>query len=234
MSRLLRALPGLEPGVAFLRQSSYGAGYTRARNEAIGRARGMCQCCGRRRATEAHHRALRYPPDREVTAADLIAVCGPCHWRITFRRLLDRAGDPSEWLLLATGLESRFPSAPRAEGGMGGRRRVARDQPRSCRAPAPAPAPRRAGKRRELDLWSLVVRCHLMLVVGCLACDRFVRLDTVERFRRHRWSGSVADLRRGLWCCRCRSRTQWVLLARWPPAGARPPRFPVRDPRDPS
>ena len=94
MSELLRALPGLGSCVAVLRQFTYGPGYESARDEALERAGGICRCCGRRKATQAHHRALHYPPDRKVTAADLIGVCVPCHRLISFRRLLDRAGDP--------------------------------------------------------------------------------------------------------------------------------------------
>ena len=231
MSELLRALPGLGSCVAVLRQFTYGPGYESARDEALERAGGICRCCGRRKATQAHHRALHYPPDRKVTAADLIGVCVPCHRLISFRRLLDRAGDPGVWVILATGLESRYLEAARDERSTGGRRCVARHHPRHCGAPALAAAPRGASKGRELDLWSLVVRCHLVLVVGCLGCDRFVRLDTLERFRCGRWLGSVADLRRRLCCCRCGSRTRWLLLGCWPPAGpgtnARPPRSPA-------
>ena len=236
MSELLRALPGIGPCVAVLRQFTYGPGYESARDEALERADGICQCCGRRKATQAHHRALHYPPDWQVTAADLIAVCARCHWFITFCRLLDRAGDPGMCVVLATGLESGYPESPRAARCSSERRCAARHHPRSWRAPAAA-ATRGAPKGRELDLWSLVVRCHLVLVVGCLGCDRFVRLDTLEPFRRGRWPGSVADLRRRLCCCRCRSRTRWILLGCWPPAGtgadARPPRFPLPDSPDP-
>ena len=213
---------------------TYGPGYASARDEAIGRANGICQCCGRRKATQVHHRALRYPPDRRVTAADLIAVCARCHWRITFRRLLDRAGDPGVWVILATGLDARYPDAPCDEGCTGRCRCVARHHPRSRRATVSSSA-KHGDPGRKLDLWSLVVRCHLILVVSCVGCDRFVRLDTLEPFRGGRWPGSIADLRRHLLCCRCRSRTQWVLLASWLPAGrgadARPPRFPVPGPR---
>lgn len=235
MSELLRALPGIGPCVASLRQCTDGPGYESARDEALERSGGVCQCCGRWRATQVHHRALRYPPDWKVTAADLIAVCAPCHWVISFRRLLDRAGDPGMCVILATGLESGYPEPARAARRSGGRRRVAHHHPRNCSAPAAA-APPGAPKSRELDLWSLVVRCHLVLVVGCLGCDRYVRLDTLKPFRCGKWRGSVADLRRRLCCCRCRSRTKWILLGCWPPDGtgadARPFRFPLPGPAE--
>ena len=57
-----------------------------------------------------------------------------------------------------------------------------------------------------------------MLVVGCLACERYVRLDAVLSHRPCWRSMSVTQLRRRLCCCRCRSRTRWVLLGGWPPA----------------
>ena len=229
MSELLRALPGFEPCVAVLRRFTYGPGYESARDEVIKQADGICRYCGRRKATQAHHRALHYPPDWKVTAADLIAVCAPCHCRISFRRLLDRAGDPGMCVILATGLESGYPESPRDALLSGGRRCGARHRTRSL--PRPGSGGRARGpKGRALDPWSLVVRCHLVLVVGCLGCDRFVRLDTLEPFRRGRWPGSVADLRRRLCCCRCRSRTRWILLgllAAGRNGRRRPARFPL-------
>ena len=236
MSGLLRRLPGLEPFVAVLRQVTYGPGYWRARKEVFARSNNICQYCGRRRAWEAHHWGLRYPADDKVTANDLIALCRPCHWLATFRRLLDRVGGTGVWVILATALESRCAGASRGDAAAGGRRRVARHEPRSCGVPERVTTARTEPDGPELDLQTLVLRCRLTLVAGCLACDRFVRLDALERFRRRGWSGSIADLRRGLWCCRCRSRTRWVLLASWPSdedgPPARRPRLPLRDPGD--
>ena len=55
---------------------------------------------------------------------------------------------------------------------------------------------------------------------GCLRCRRFVRLDSTPHFQKRGFLGSVGDLRRRRCCCRCRSRTQWVLLGGWPSAGS--------------
>ena len=187
----------LTPVVEFVDRIVYGPGFQRAREGAIRRSRGTCQICGKRRATQAHHWSLRYPADDQVTADDLIAVCGPCHWVATLLRLLDRTG-AQLWLVLATA------KAP------GGRRRASRRGPRSCGAPD-----RPSSQATTLDLPALVERCHATLFVGCRQCDHFVRLDSVEHFRRCGWSGSAGDLRR-LCCCRCRSRGHWIILGGWP------------------
>ena len=213
------SIPCLLPAsvVEFGRRVVYGPGYERAREEAFRRACKTCQICGKRRATEAHHRGLRYPPDDRVTADDLIAVCRPCHWMATLRRLLDRCGELPLWLVLAT---PTFPVPP--TGGTkfrGGRRNVPRRRPRSCGASErPSVHGRHAGGR-SMTLRTLVERCHLTLFAGCLRCERFVRLDAVRHFQRHGLSGSVEDLQRRLCCCRCRSRTEWVLLGSWPSTG---------------
>ena len=138
----------------------YGPRYRRARQQAFARSRGICQCCGRRRATQAHHWAQRYLPDDKITAVDLTAVCGPCHWLITFRCLLERVGDTGVWVILATALESRYPGTPRGERSAGGRRRVARRHPRSCRAPERTAATRPVPDGPDPDLRSLVQRCR--------------------------------------------------------------------------
>ena len=155
--------------------------------------------CGLFPAAEAHHWAWRYPADADVTANDLTALCRRCHWAATLLRLTGRA-QAGVWFILATG----WPSVRR-------RKRVVRHQPRSCRGPATrAPEP---------DLYALIERCHLVLVAGCLACERYVRLDAVLSHRPCWRSMSVTQLCRRLCCCRCRSRTRWVLLGGWPPAG---------------
>ena len=236
MSRFSGPPRGLEPFVEILHRVIYGPGYRRARKEAFARSRGICQYCGRRRATEAHHWSLRYPTDDEITANDLTALCRRCHQGATFRRLLDRVGCAGVWMILATALERRRPRAACGDRIAGGRRCATRRRSRSCRAPEQAPVAHPAPASPEPDLRTLVLRCGLTLVAGCLACDRFVRLDAVARFRRHGWSGSIADLRRQLCCCRCRSRTRWVLLASWPAGDAsasdRPPRLSFGDTRD--
>ncbi len=235
MSPLSGLLPGLEPFAALLHRVTYGAGYRRARKEAFARSNKICQHCGLRPATQAHHWALRYPADHEITANDLTALCDRCHHGATFQRLLDRVGCAGMWFILAMAFEERW-ARPRSDGAASRRRHVARHRPRICSAPERAAEACPAPEGLQLDLRSLVVKCKLTLVAGCLACDRFVRLNAVEPFRLHGWSGSIQDLRRRLCCCRCRSRTRWILLAYWPPeerdASARPPRLPFGDPRD--
>ena len=199
----------------FVRRVVYGPGYRRAREGAMRRSRGICQICGKRSAAEAHHWGLHYPADDEVSADALIAVCRPCHRMATLRRLLDRSADQPLWLILAT---PTFPVSPTPGGTMsrGGRARAPRHRPRSCGAPEQPSVPRSAPGSPAMALRTLVERCHLTLFAGCLGCGRFVRLDSIPHFRGRGWSGSVGDLRRRLCCCRCRSRTQWVLLGGWP------------------
>ena len=149
---------------------------------------------------------------------DLTALCRPCHWLATLQRLLDRTGEPPVWLVLVT---ATFPaSSLRGARSRGGRQRVPRRQPRSCAA-SERPSPSGPGPGEPaLALRTLVERCHLALFAGCLRCRRFVRLDSTPHFQERGLSGSVADLRCRLCCCRCRSRTQWVLLGGWPAAGS--------------
>ena len=177
----------------------YGRGYRRARAAAFKRSKGLCQHCGLRPAVEAHHYALKYPDDGTVTADDLTALCLLCHWSATFRRALDRVMGAGTWVILAAATRPA-----------GGRRPAPRHQPRAC-----GPEPEGPG----LDLRTLVERCRLQLFVGCLACERFVKLDGVAPFKHCGWRVSIRELRRRLFCCKCRSRTRWVLRGAWPPAG---------------
>ena len=216
MSDRLRSLSASV--LEFAQRVVYGPGYRRAREEAFRRSGGLCQFCGRRRAQEAHHWALRYPADDEVTADDLTAVCRRCHWLATLLRLLDRTGEQPVWLVLAT---PTFPASPRDAGSRGARQRAARREPRICAAPERTATSGPIPGEPALTLRTLVERCHLELFAGCLRCRRSVRLDATRHFQRHGFSGSVADLRRRLCCCRCRSRTRWVLLGRWPSTGSR-------------
>ena len=205
---------GLELG----QRAVYGPGYRLAREAAFRRSGGRCQLCGRRQAQEAHHWALRYPPDDEVTADDLTALCRLCHWLATLQRLLDRTGEQPVWLVLATPTVPAPP--PGGAKSRGGRQRVPGRQPRSCAAPErPSPSGSNPGEP-ALALQTLVERCRLALFAVCLRCQRSVRLDSVPHFQERGFSGSVGDLRRRLCCCRCRSRTQWVLLGGWPSAGS--------------
>ena len=73
--------------------------YLAARAEAFARSGGVCQVCGRRAATEAHHWALSYPEPDKTTSHDLIAVCAACHHLITSARRYERHGG-SVWSIL--------------------------------------------------------------------------------------------------------------------------------------
>ena len=53
--------------------------YRAARAKAIKRSGGVCQLCGQRDATEAHHWAINYPAEVDTTANDLTALCAICH-----------------------------------------------------------------------------------------------------------------------------------------------------------
>ena len=208
MSGFFHLPPGVGGFLAWARKAVYGPGYRRARRAAFRRSHGMCQLCGLFPAEEAHHWAWRYPTDAKITADHLIALCLRCHWAVTLLRVTGRmlAG---VWFILA------MATPP-----VRGRKRVARRQPRACPDSERPTTSRRATGAPEPDLHALIVRCHLELVVGCLACERYVRLDTVLSLRPRWQSMSLAQLRRRLCCCRCRSRTRWVLLGGWPPAGA--------------
>ena len=56
-----------------------GDNYLHARDEAFERSKGMCQLCGCRKATVAHHHATEYPPPEAVTGNDFTALCQTCH-----------------------------------------------------------------------------------------------------------------------------------------------------------
>ena len=72
--------------------SAYGPGFIRSRAKALLRSGGICQFCGQRAATDAHHWAERYPEDSEITANDLTALCAVCHSIATSFRRFTRAG----------------------------------------------------------------------------------------------------------------------------------------------
>ena len=205
MSRF-STLPDMAGVLAWAHKVVYGPGYRRARRAAFQRSGGVCQVCGLFPAAEAHHWAWRYPADADVTANALTALCRRCHRWATLLRLTGRA-QAGVWFILATA--TQFAR---------GRKRVARHQPRSCGRARPT-APRPATRAPEPNLHALITRCHLVLVVGCLACERYVRLDAVLSDRPCSRSMSVTQLCRRLCCCRCRSRTRWVLLGGWPPDG---------------
>ena len=56
------------------------ATWKRVRAEAFARFDGMC-VCGLFEATEGHH--IRYPHPNEITADDVVGLCGLCHALIT-------------------------------------------------------------------------------------------------------------------------------------------------------
>ena len=201
-SQACRTWPASWPGRARL---STGRDYRRARRGAFQRSGGKCQVCGLFPAAEAHHWAWRYPADADISADDLTALCRRCHWWATLLRLTGRA-QAGVWFILATGrLSVGAASALPAS---------------AAQLPGPArpTASRPATRSPEPNLHALITRCHLVLVVGCLACERYVRLDAVLSHRPCWRSMSVTQLCRRLCCCRCRSRTRWVLLGGWPPA----------------
>ena len=66
--------------------------YRVARARALARSGNLCQLCGRRAATEAHHWAIEYPREEDTTPDDLIALCSYCHEVATLLRRADREG----------------------------------------------------------------------------------------------------------------------------------------------
>ena len=66
--------------------------YLAARRGAFLRSGGVCQFCGQREATEAHHWAVEYGPEAEVTPEQLTALCQPCHDLATELRRFVRCG----------------------------------------------------------------------------------------------------------------------------------------------
>ena len=58
----------------------------------MARSGGICQFCGQREATDAHHWASSYCAEEEVTEDDLTALCRPCHDIATALRGFARTG----------------------------------------------------------------------------------------------------------------------------------------------
>jgi hypothetical protein len=207
MSAPSRLPPGAAGALAWARKSVYGPGYRLARAAAFRRPGGMCQFCGLYPAEEAHHWGWRSPADADVTADALTALCSPCHWIATYRRVTARTKS-GLWFVLAVGRAARRE-----------RKCAVRFRPRTCHGPSRPTPPPAAPWGREPDIRTLVERCHLVLVVGCLACERYVRLDDVP-FLPSSWrSLPVPRLGRRFPCCRCRSHSRWVLLGGWPRTG---------------
>ena len=69
-----------------------GKNYVHARDEAFERSKGMCQLCGCRKATVAHHYATKYPSSEAVTDNDFTALCQPCHNLTHYARFAAEAG----------------------------------------------------------------------------------------------------------------------------------------------
>lgn len=79
--------------------------YLAARAEALLRDKGICVFCGESDAKETHHRALKYPPENETTADDLVSLCRVCHEAVTnYRRFRRYGGDKWLWASAAAGL----------------------------------------------------------------------------------------------------------------------------------
>ena len=75
------------------RNDSYtGKNYAHARDEAFERSEGLCQLCGNRKATEAHHHATEYPPSEAVTGNDFTALCQTCHNLTHYATFASEAG----------------------------------------------------------------------------------------------------------------------------------------------
>ena len=69
-----------------------GENYVHARAEAFERSHGLCQLCGCRKATDAHHYATEYPPSEAVTGSNFTALCQPCHDLTHYVRFATEAG----------------------------------------------------------------------------------------------------------------------------------------------
>ena len=113
MSKFSHPLPGAAGVLAWARKVVYGPGYRRARREAFRRSGGICQLCGLRPAEETHHWPWRYPSDEKIAADHLTALCRPCHWAATLRRLFART-QARVWFILADTAVTR--AGARADG----------------------------------------------------------------------------------------------------------------------
>ena len=78
-----------------------GDNYRHGRDEAVGRSKGMCQLCGCRKATVAHHYATEYPSPEAVTGNDFTALCQTCHNLTHYARFAAEAGFSEKELLEA-------------------------------------------------------------------------------------------------------------------------------------
>lgn len=87
-----------------MRQGTYNGFYKVARDKAMKRSNGLCQLCGQRSATEAHHWAEHYPI--HITSDDLTCLCQHCHTVATALRRHYRAGGlMSEFIARVKGVE---------------------------------------------------------------------------------------------------------------------------------
>ena len=78
-----------------------GDNYVHARDEAFERSKGLCQVCGCRKATEAHHYATEYPSPEAVTGNAFTALCQTCHNLTHYARFALEAGISGKELLEA-------------------------------------------------------------------------------------------------------------------------------------
>ena len=69
-----------------------GKNHAHAREEAFERSKGMCQLCGDRKATVAHHYATEYPPPEAETGNDFTALCQTCHNLTHYATFVAKAG----------------------------------------------------------------------------------------------------------------------------------------------
>ena len=96
----------------------------RARDECLQRSDHLCQGCGQRRATEAHH--ISYPPEEKTTANQLTGFCQYCHDLITwFIWFVSFGGSPALLLELLPALLARALKCPEPSE----RRRIGRARP---------------------------------------------------------------------------------------------------------
>ena len=145
--------------------------YIAARAESFSRSGGICQSCGRRAATEAHHWALTYPPAEDTTANDLTALCKSCHWLITSARRYERHGG-SVWGILPAfegALESCDIKSPSMESRpssfITARPDSTPEAPPSWRSPASSK--KRGSNRTETeDLRIVELECQNSLYIG--------------------------------------------------------------------
>lgn len=115
-----------------------------------------CQFCGGRDSTDAHHWALQYPSDANLTENDLTALCAVCHAIATEIRRFERAGG-DVWDLLHAfkkGVEECGIKSPLRELPHSLSTTARPDSTRTLPSSAKSPKSRRSGERTEQKLTS--------------------------------------------------------------------------------